>query len=202
MYYCLAAAATIVFLLRWLSKVNLSGKWENFFIALLFQSVLCDCLESLLYVNGLLGGGLEVGDVTFALAPCLRSLVGDHTLVLEIYLITQHNKGKVVGITGTSLDKEFVSPAVQVLERLGYIDVEHQHAAVSPTIESHTETLKPFLTCGIPNLHGYKSVVHHNLFCQEVSANGSFVLVAELFVNILVHEGGLSHPAVSQNDDL
>ena len=42
-------------------------------------------------------------------------------------------------------------------------------------------------------LHGDISVVNVDLFCQEVSANGGLVLVGELLVHILVHEGGLAH---------
>lgn len=42
----------------------------------LFECVACDGLESLFYVDGLLGAGLKVGDVILALAPGLCSLSG------------------------------------------------------------------------------------------------------------------------------
>lgn len=42
----------------------------------LFECVACDGLESLLYIDGLLGAGLKVGDVILALAPGLCSLSG------------------------------------------------------------------------------------------------------------------------------
>lgn len=44
------------------------------------------------------------------------------------------------------------------------------------------------------NLHGDQPVVHHHLFGQKVSANCSLVLVAELVINVLVHQRSLSNP--------
>lgn len=42
-------------------------------------------------------------------------------------------------------------------------------------------------------LHCDKSVIHHDLFRQEISAYCGFVLVAELLIHILVHQRGLPH---------
>jgi hypothetical protein len=37
-------------------------------------------------------------------------------------------------------------------------------------------------------LHCDQLVIHHDLLGQKVGANGGFVLVAELFQNVLVHQ--------------
>lgn len=42
----------------------------------LFKCIPCNCLEGLLHVDGLLGTGLKVGNVVFAVAPGLCSLRG------------------------------------------------------------------------------------------------------------------------------
>lgn len=39
-------------------------------------------------------------------------------------------------------------------------------------------------------LHCDKSVLHHDLLCQEVCTYSGLVLVTELFIHILVHQGG------------
>ncbi len=41
-----------------------------------------------------------------------------------------------------------------------------------------------------------------DLFCEEVRSNGGLVLVGELLVHVLIHQGGLSHPAVAKDDHL
>jgi hypothetical protein len=41
-----------------------------------------------------------------------------------------------------------------------------------------------------------------DLFCEEVSSNGGLVLVGELLVHVLIHQGGLPHPTVAKDDHL
>lgn len=41
-------------------------------------------------------------------------------------------------------------------------------------------------------LHGHSAIIDLDLLGQEVGADGGLVLVAELFVDILVHQRGLS----------
>lgn len=41
-------------------------------------------------------------------------------------------------------------------------------------------------------LHGHEAIIDKNLLSQEIGTDGGLVLVAELFVNILVHQRGLS----------
>ena len=107
-----------------------------------------------------------------------------HTLVLEINLVTEDDEGEVVGVAGTSLDEELISPAVQVLEGLGNIHIKDQDAAVGTTVERNTERLEALLAGGIPELpqlseiqgpvwrhdvtclHRDQSVIYHYLLGQ------------------------------------
>ena len=117
------------------------------------QCVLCDGLESLFNVDGLLCGRLKVGDVAFGLAPGHRAFLGYLPLVLfHIDLVAQYNEGEVLGVPGASLNEELVSPAVQGLERLGAVDVVNEDAAVRTAVERDTEGLESFLTSGVPQL--------------------------------------------------
>ena len=60
-----------------LVEPNLIGKLVGqTFLGLLRKRVLGDRLERLLHVDGLLGRGLEVGNLVLALAPLLRALCG------------------------------------------------------------------------------------------------------------------------------
>jgi len=74
------------------------------------------------------------------------------TLVLEIDLVAEHDERKVLGIARTGLDEELVAPAVEVLEGLGDVDVEHEHAAVGTAIECNAEALESLLAGSIPDL--------------------------------------------------
>jgi hypothetical protein len=197
------AATLVLLLLGGSSDLDAFGEREVVvLIRVLSQSILGNGLESLLHVDGLLGRGLEVGDVALGLAPGEGTLLGHNTLVLQINLVTQDDEGEVVRITGPSLDEELIPPAVQVLECLGYIHVEYQHTAISSSVESYTQALEALLTSSVPNLHGNKAVLNHHLLGQEVSTDSGFVLVAELLVHVLVHEGGLACTTVTQDDDL
>ena len=115
------------------------------------QGVLGNSLECLLDIDGLLGGGLKVGNVPLGLAPGHRAFLGDLPLILlHIDLVTQHDEGEVLGVPGASLDEELVPPTVQSLERLGAIDVVNKDTAVRTAVERDTEGLESFLASGIP----------------------------------------------------
>jgi hypothetical protein len=84
-----------------------------------------------------------------------------HALGLfHVNLVANDNKGKVLGATGRSLDQEFVSPALQGLETLCVVDVEHEHAAVSPTVECNAQGLETLLSSSIPDLEKKKGFGH------------------------------------------
>jgi len=50
-------------------------------------------------------------------------------------------------------------------------------------------------------LHCDQTVFYDNFLCEEISANGRLVLVAELLVDILVHQRRLSDAGVAKYDD-
>lgn len=105
----------------------------------LFEGLLGDSLEGELDVDGFLGRGFEVRDVSLGLAPGGGTLGGDDTGVFHINLVTQNYEGEVLRVAGSGLDQELLAPAVQVLERLGHVHIEDEHAAVSTTIEGNTQ---------------------------------------------------------------
>jgi len=81
-------------------------------LRLLSKSILSNGLESLFYVDGLLGARLKVWDFILGLAPSLGSL-GGHGSVIQINFVSQHNKREVVRVSGTGLNEELVPPAVE-----------------------------------------------------------------------------------------
>lgn len=52
------------------------------------------------------------------------------------------------------------------------------------------------------NLHRNNPVIHHDLLRQKVGADGRLVLIVELLVDVLVHDGRLSDAGVAEDDDL
>lgn len=79
-------------------------------------------------------------------------MASTHLSVFEVNLVSQHDKGEVLGVPGTGLDEKLVSPAVKGLERVGGGDVEHQDAAVGASVEGHAQGLEPLLPRRVPNL--------------------------------------------------
>jgi hypothetical protein len=49
-------------------------------------------------------------------------------------------------------------------------------------------------------LHCDHAVVDHDFLGEKVGADGCFVLVAKLFVDVLVHERRLAHAAVQKSE--
>mmetsp|Transcript_47618 Transcript_47618/g.95305 ORF Transcript_47618/g.95305 Transcript_47618/m.95305 type:complete len:220 (-) Transcript_47618:40-699(-) len=133
------------------------------------------------------------------LAPGKRALLGHHALV-EVDLVAKNHKREVVRVARSGLDQEFISPAVQVFKRLDNVNIENQNAAVRSTVECHAQALKSLLSCCIPRLHGHKPVVHIHLLGQEIGSDRCLVLIAELLVDILVHQRRFANPGVTKDD--
>lgn len=200
--YFYLAAATLGLLLG-LTNRDILGEYDiTSVVVVLLEGVLGDGLEGLLDIDGLLGRGLEEGDVALRVAPGLEALGGDDALVLEIDLVADDDEGEVVGVVGGRLDEELISPAVEVLKGLGDVHVEHKDAAVSAAVEGDAETLETLLAGSIPDLHGDDAVVDHDLLCEEIGADGGLVLVGELLVHVLVHERSLADTTVAEDDNL
>jgi len=169
---------------------------------LLRKSVLGNGLESLFDVDSLLGRGLEERDVTLGGTPLLETLGGNNTSALHIDLVADDNEWEAIRVTRSGLDQELIAPAVQVVKGLGNVNIKHENAAISTTVESNTKRLETLLTSSIPNLEGHKTIIDHNFLGQEISTNGGTVLVRELLVHVLVHQGSLSHTTVTEDDNL
>jgi len=71
---------------------------------------------------------------------------------LHIYLVTQDDKGKVVRIMRTGLDKEFIAPTVKSLERFRTVHIIYQNTAICASVKGDTKRLEALLTRSIPQL--------------------------------------------------
>lgn len=121
-------------------------------ISVLLECVLCNRLERLLNVDRFLGGRLEERDVSLSRAPRLEALGRDDALVLEVDLVPDDDEREVVRVAGRRLDEELVAPAVEVLECLRDVHVEHKDAAICPAVERDSQTLETLLSRCIPDL--------------------------------------------------
>jgi len=73
-------------------------------LSLLLQSVLGNRLESLLDIDGFLGGGLKVRDVPLGLTPGHGSFLGHHAFrIFHVDLVSQDNKGEVFRVVWAGL---------------------------------------------------------------------------------------------------
>lgn len=71
---------------------------------------------------------------------------------LHINLVTEDNKGEVLGIVWTRLDEKLVAPAVQRLEGFCTVDVVYEYTAICASIIGHAERLEALLPSRIPEL--------------------------------------------------
>ena len=69
---------------------------------------------------------------------------------LEILLVAEDEKWKVLRVFGHTLLQEIGLPTVQVLEALVACDVEHENASLCTSIERSAKTLVPLLARCIP----------------------------------------------------
>lgn len=153
-------------------------------------------MESLLDVDSLLGRSLKVRDVSLGLTPRHRALLRNlqHRVVvfildqrlsylplafLHINLVTEDNKGEVLGIVWARLDEKLVAPAVQRFKGFCTVDVVYEYAAIRASVVGHAERLEALLSSRIPelsasirengtartiktHLHRHQTIVHHD----------------------------------------
>ena len=148
----------------------MSSDNAHLFLCFLLQRILGYRLERLFHVDRLLGGRLKVRNVALGLTPrhrpLLRHLRASYGRAhnpqrpsylsfafLHINLVTEDNKGEILRIMRTCLNKKLVSPAVQRLKRLCTVHVVHEHTAIRPSVVCHAERLEAFLTSRIPKLY-------------------------------------------------
>lgn len=184
-----------------ISQFNLVWEVVCLHLRLLFEGVASDRLESLVHVDGLFCAGLKVWDIAFALTPRLGSF-RCHLSVLQVDFVAEHYKGEVLRVSWAGLNEKLVPPAVQGFEGVGRCDVVHQHAAVRSTVKSHTQRLEALLSCRVPDLHCHQPVIHHHLLGKKICTDCGFILIAELLIDILVHQRGLPNTRIPKNDHL
>lgn len=115
----------------------------------------------------------------------LRSLCANHPLtLLHIHLVTQDHERKGFGVHRTRLDQELVSPRVEGVEGLGVVDIIDEDAAICASVERDAEGLETFLAGRVPQLHGHEAIVDEDFFGEEVGADGGFVGLGELLVDL------------------
>ncbi len=98
------------------------------------------------------GGGLEVGHVAIVATPRFGLVVGHLSFHLLVDLVSKDHKGYALAVFGDRLLGEFLLPAIEVAERLGIREVEHQDAAIRSLVEGTAQTVEPLLSCRVPDL--------------------------------------------------
>lgn len=78
---------------------------------------------------------------------------------LDVDLVPKDDKREVFRVVWRCLYEKLVPPAVQCLERLGAVDVVHQHTAVCPPVVSYSKGLETLLTSRVPELPESMSIV-------------------------------------------
>lgn len=58
---------------------------------------------------------------------------------LHVNLVTEDNKGEILGIVWTRLDQKLVAPAVQRLEGLCTVDIIYEHATIRASVVCHAK---------------------------------------------------------------
>jgi hypothetical protein len=71
---------------------------------------------------------------------------------IYVNLISQHHKREAFCVVRGCLNKELITPVVEVLKRLGVVHVIHEHAAICTAVVSHTQGLEALLSGGVPDL--------------------------------------------------
>lgn len=80
--------------------------------------------------------------------------------------------------------------------------VEHNYATIGIVIDSVTKATELFLPGSIPDVKFDESTVGAEDEGLDFYANSGDVLLLELSVGEYIFEGGFSHPAVSDQEDL
>lgn len=101
----------------------------------------------------------------------LNDVQRSYRSIFQIDLIAEHNKWKMIGITWTGLNEEFIAPWIQILECIRCGHIEHENTTVSATIKCNAQRLKTLLTGSIPDLHRYNAVINYHFLCQKIGAN-------------------------------
>lgn len=102
--------------------------------------------------------------------------------LVHIDLVAQHHKGEAFCVMRGCLNKELITPVVEVLKRLGVVYVIHKHAAICTAVVSHAQRLEALLSGGVPDLMHLilvradaATTVHTCIVTRRLSTVTSFV---------------------------
>lgn len=166
------------------------------------------------------GWHFKIRHAILALAPALRSFGSHGSGRLIVDFVAEQNEGKILWIPGTGLHQEFISPTFQILEGIRISDIvdlqifenynnfhtlpkhssqlrgrmRHPMIGIVPDLlypKSYKFIFKEEKPVYKRNLHCDNSVVNRDIFGQEVGTNCCLVLIAETFVDILIHQRSL-----------
>lgn len=185
-------------------EVDVDGVVElvvELFVLLLLQRVACNHVKGLVNVDRLLRTRLEQRQVAQVLRKRLR-LLRAHSLLrlVNVHLVADDDKGEALRVLHVGLDEELVLPQRHILKRLRVRHVIDEDTTVRTSVKGHAQRLESLLASGVPKLHRHRLVIQHELLGEEVCSNGRLVLLRELAVHKLLHEGRLAHSGVSEDD--
>jgi len=153
--------------------------------------------EGLLYVGGVLGGGLQEGDAQ-AIGELLGDTGVDGLLDDEIALVADEELVHRVGGVLVNL----LEPGLDVVEAFHIGDVVDDDDTVGTTVVAAGDGTESLLTGGIPNLQldGLSLELHGADF--EVNANGGDVALSVGIVGETEQEAGLANTGVADQQQL
>lgn len=93
-------------------------------------------------------------------------------------------------------------PAAEILEALQIVHSKCEQAAVCASVEGRAQGFEALLTRCVPDLKGNQAPIHLQVPVKELHANGVKGLGVKAVCDIAVHQGGLAHSSVPQQDHL
>lgn len=153
--------------------------------------------EGLLNVGGVLGGGLNEGDIV-GVSEALGHLSVDNLLGHEIALVSDEELVDVV--RGVLLNLR--EPLLHVVEALHIGDIIDDSNAVGAAVVGGGDGAEALLASGIPDLHlnGLALDVEGANF--EVDANGGDVRLSVRVINEAKQKAGLTDAGIANQKDL
>lgn len=123
------------------------------------QRVLSHYDEAFENVGLVLGRSLQERDAAILLAPTKALARGDLALHLPVQFVSDQEERERGRVFGSHSAEEEIPPARNRLERLSHRDVVDDYATFGPLVEGAAQTLKPLLSCRVPDLRLDKSQV-------------------------------------------
>mmetsp|Transcript_71387 Transcript_71387/g.107938 ORF Transcript_71387/g.107938 Transcript_71387/m.107938 type:complete len:226 (+) Transcript_71387:176-853(+) len=207
---------------RFVRRGNKKLWLRSFLVILVKQRPTCRLLKGLLYTLRRfrrcfkVWQGLRTHDRSTCrgAAPFFGRLWRYQSILGLIHFIPQHYKRKYRRRISQSLQstpnliQKFLSPVIQIVQRMWVGNVIHQKTRIGSSIKSDSQTLKAFLTGRIPNLqrHQMPLAVHvrddYVFLTQKVRPDRRLVLPGELAGGISIHQGRLADARIPKDDDL